>query len=121
MLLNQLGLPNVGHGVISEIGYDVLKAQLSKKKFDEIEYNRKILEEFQKEQSIFYRIVRGVAEGYAKEWAEVHEVEGTYSYLECIEYWIERMTALLALQYKLISVGVESQWLNDNLDFGDKL
>lgn len=114
-MLNQLGLPETGHGVLQEIGYNVLKAQLGKKKFDEIGYNRKILEEFQKEQPIFYGIVRKVAEGYAKEWADIHEVEGTYGYEHCIEYWIERMTVLLALQYKLISVGLEAQWLEDNV------
>lgn len=114
-LLNDSGVPIIGHGVIKPISLTVMDAQLSKRAQDYDDYRKKIENEFKMEQPALFRLLWDLAETHAFEWANVHEIEGSSSYDHCVDYWTERFMFILYFQYKLISLGIEAQWMEGTI------
>lgn len=112
-MLNQLGEPLIGHGVIKEFSEELMMAQLQKRNFDMESYDELIFEEYRKEQPSFYRMMEHTASRYAIQFADKECVGGTEGWDECVEYWKMRIMFLLALQYKIISVALECQMMEN--------
>lgn len=115
MLLNELGEPSIGHSVIKPLSLDTMRAQLEKRSRDTKEYNKRILEEFKREQPQFYRILMDIVDNFIKEYLEYHEIEGTESWEISREYWEDRLVFMISLQYKLISLQIEEQFMNGTI------
>lgn len=115
MLLNNLGEPSIGHGVIKVLSLETMRAQLEKRARDTVEYNKMILGEFKKEQPQFYRILMDIVDNFIKEYLDFHEIEDTESWEIAKEYWEDRLTFMMAFEYKLISLQIESQFMEGNI------
>lgn len=115
MLLNNLGEPSVGHGIIKPLSLETMRAQLEKRARDTVEYNKRILQEFKKEQPQFYRILMDIVDNFIKEYLEFHEIEDTESWEIAKEYWEDRLTFMMAFEYKLISLQIENQFMNGEI------
>lgn len=112
-MLNELGEPIIGHGVIKEFSEELMIAQLQKRNFDMESFDKLILEEYRNEQPSFYRMMEHTASRYATQFADMECIGGTANWQESVNYWKQRLMFLLALQYKIISVGIECQEMEE--------
>lgn len=112
-MLNQLGEPDIGHGVIKEFSEELLLAQLQKRNFNMEDYDGLIIEEYRMEQPQFFRMMEHTAGRYATQFADKECIGGTENWQESVDYWKKRLMFLLALQYKIISVALECQQMEE--------
>lgn len=112
-MLNQLGERNIGHGVIKEFSEEIMLSQLAKRNFNSDEYDEGIIEEFKKEQPTFYKLMQHTLAKYAIQYADNYSILGTDEWEESVEYWMKRVSFLIAFQYKIMSVGIECQIMED--------
>lgn len=106
-MLDANGQPIIGHGVIKPIDLKLVLAQLEKRAFDVAGYNQRILDELRSEQPAYYRTVRMLAESFANEMCQRDTPEW--------EFWMSRFMFIIALTYKIISVGIESRWMDEDI------
>lgn len=110
-----MGQPDIGHAVIRPIEQVVLEAQVGKRKFNIEEYDKRVLLEFMKEQPFLFGILEHYIFESAKEYADLHEIRGTEAWDNCIDFWTERFLFIISFHYKCMSVGIESQIMNQDI------
>ena len=106
-MLNSDGQPIIGHGVIKPIDVELMLAQLEKRAFDSLGYNQRIVDELRSEQLEFYQIIRNLAVTFANEMCQRDTPEW--------EFWMDRFMFSVAFTYKIISVGIESRWMEEDI------
>lgn len=106
-MLDENGQPIIVHGIIKQIDLDLMLAQLNKRAFDLAGYDNKILEELRVEQPDFCRIIRQTAERFANERCQRDTPDW--------DFWMYRFMFIVAFTYKLISVGIESRWMEEDI------
>ncbi len=106
-MFNASGQRIIGHGVIKPIDLDLVRAQLEKRAFDFSGYDQKLLDELRSEQPAYYRTMRMLAENFANEMCQRDTPEW--------EFWMSRFMFIIAFTYKIISVGIESRWMDEDI------
>ena len=117
-MLNELGQQTIGHGMIKTIDEENLLPLLHKRNYNPDKFDYQIDLEWRAEQPEFYRMMEVLSEKYAIQFANQECIKDTDSYDECLEYWRKRFMFCMAMMYKVISVKLESQWMQNNLNIG---
>lgn len=113
-MLNQYGERCIGHGVIKEFSEEIMISQLEKRKFNLNEYDELILSEFRHEQPSLFRLLENLAGRYATQYADKELVSDTEQWDDCVSYWKQRLMFVMAFQYKILSVGLECQQMEES-------
>lgn len=106
-MLDMIGRSIIGHGVIKPIDLGLMEAQVEKRNFDPDTYNHKILAELRSEQLEFYEIIQYLAEGFANQRCQRDTPDW--------EFWNSQFMFIVAFTYKIISVGIESRWMKEDI------
>ena len=105
-MFDTFGQQVIGHGVIKQIDLSLMEAQIGKRNCDQSTYNKNILDELRAEQPDYYGVVQGLAESLANERCQRDTPDW--------EFWMNWFMFSAAFTYKIICVGIESQWMNED-------